>query len=129
MALSKKFVLFSESLRLTPPILILTKVCNEDYEYTPSNTEEFGGDKVKIEAGTSVVLPVGGLAWDPKYFEDPLEYRPERFLKSEESRHENFNYIFFPFGVGRRACLGEKLNFFIQLVKIVLQDKRLEFCN
>jgi cytochrome P450 len=45
---------------------------------------------------------------DPKYWNNPQEFKPERFL-------ENGKYLascpiaFIPFGTGRRMCLGEKL--------------------
>jgi cytochrome P450 len=45
---------------------------------------------------------------DPKYWNNPQEFRPERFL-------ENGRYLasrptaFIPFGTGRRICLGEKM--------------------
>lgn len=94
-----------ESLRVTPPLLLIAKTCNEDYEYTPTNTEDFKEVSVKIEKGTSVFLPLGAFATDAKYFPEPEKYKPERFL--EEDKLENLKYVFFPFGNGPRACLGQ----------------------
>lgn len=45
--------------------------------------------KYDLPAGTMVLVNVGGLAWDPKLWEDPLELKPERFL--EGMPHANTN--------------------------------------
>ncbi len=58
---------------------------------------------------------------DPKYWNNPREFRPERFLENEK-------YLalrptaFIPFGTGRRKCLGEKLainDLFLVLVRFL----------
>lgn len=45
--------------------------------------------KYNLPARTMVLVNVGGLAWDPKLWEDPLELKPERFL--EGMPHANTN--------------------------------------
>ena len=42
-----------------------------------------------------------GLFRDPKAWDDPASFKPERF-----NCGENNNYILLPFGLGRRACPG-----------------------
>ncbi|CAA7038109.1 unnamed protein product [Microthlaspi erraticum] len=52
---------------------------------------------------------------DPDFWEDPLEFKPERFLTSsrsgqEEERNEQaMKYL--PFGGGRRGCPASKLSY------------------
>ena len=46
-----------------------------------------------------------------KYFEDPLEFKPERWLR--ENRGESHAFSILPFGYGVRMCLGKKMHAFI----------------
>ncbi|PIC23891.1 hypothetical protein B9Z55_017430 [Caenorhabditis nigoni] len=61
----------------------------------------------KIPANTEIVPALGALLCDPTVFKNPEEFKPERFLdqSGEYSPMEEFR----PFGMGPRACLGEKL--------------------
>ena len=44
---------------------------------------------------------------DPKYFPNPHEFNPKRFLNEEGNFVPNEHLI--PFGVGKRYCLGQSL--------------------
>ena len=57
-----------------------------------------------------VTVELTTMARDPNNFENPLEYRPERWLLAERSLSEIFvpnGYL--PFGGGTRVCLGRNL--------------------
>jgi len=41
-----------------------------------------------------------------KYFKDPLEFKPERWLR--ENKDENHAFSNLPFGFGTRMCAGMK---------------------
>ncbi|XP_054156527.1 steroid 17-alpha-hydroxylase/17,20 lyase-like [Oppia nitens] len=72
---------------------------------TMANTEI---DGLSIPAQTTVIVHQYSILTDPKYWSDPLVFRPERFM-------ENGRYVstrpqaYIPFGVGRRKCLGDRL--------------------
>ncbi|KAJ9546257.1 hypothetical protein OSB04_025964 [Centaurea solstitialis] len=88
-----------ETLRLHPPAPLLlphraTEAC-EIMGYT-------------IPKDSQIWLNVWAIARDPTIWDDPLEFKPERFIGS------NFNYKgkdfeFLPFGSGRRMCPGESM--------------------
>ena len=84
-----------EGLRLYPPSQELIREAAEDDVI----------DGYRIPAGTTVM----GSQWvthhDPAYFEDPHEFRPERWTDEFESQLPGFAY--FPFGGGVRRCIGD----------------------
>jgi cytochrome P450 len=55
----------------------------------------------RLPAGVNVLPGIELTHLDPRYFGDPEEFRPERFLDGEGS-----NYTWIPFGGGTRRCLG-----------------------
>ena len=52
----------------------------------------------------SIPIPVWSIHHDSKYWEEPYEFRPERFLP--ENKHKIHQYAYLPFGHGPRNCIG-----------------------
>lgn len=66
-------------------------------------------DGTRLPAGTSVAVNGWVLHRDKKVFgEDADEYRPERWLKDEESAKRMERYM-FQFGGGSHLCIGRNL--------------------
>ncbi|KAL7630914.1 UNVERIFIED_CONTAM: hypothetical protein RMT77_018800 [Armadillidium vulgare] len=61
-----------------------------------------------IPKGAMVFATAEDIHFDPKYFDSPKEFRPERFINSE-GKFEVPKNGFLPFGIGKRLCLGESL--------------------
>ncbi|XP_053405513.1 cytochrome P450 3A24-like [Mercenaria mercenaria] len=83
----------------------------------------------KIPKGLSVTVPIFALHRMPKYWSEPEKCIPERF--SPANRNNINPYVYIPFGVGPRACVGirmAQLMCKIVMVKI-LQHFRLESCD
>jgi cytochrome P450 len=88
--------IMKESLRLHPVLPLLIPHC-------PSETCTIGG--FSVPKGARVFVNVWAVHRDPSSWENPLEFKPERFLNSKfDYSGSDFNY--FPFGSGRRICAG-----------------------
>ena len=60
-----------------------------------------------IPKGTMVQPNLYSALMDPKYWNEPNKFRPERFL-DEEGKPIDYKAL-IPFGIGPRTCLGEPL--------------------
>ncbi|KAL2940605.1 Cytochrome P450 82A4 [Bienertia sinuspersici] len=72
-----------------------------------------------IKSGTKLIVNVSKISRDPRIWDNPLEFRPERFLgthKNVDVRGHHFELI--PFGAGRRICPG--MSFGLQVVHLSL---------
>jgi cytochrome P450 len=62
-----------------------------------------------IPRGVDVGVPHHVIMRNPKYYDDPLEYNPQRWLPTETS-NENLKVAraaFCPFGIGPTGCVGK----------------------
>lgn len=67
---------------------------------------EIGG--YKITPGTRLIVNVWKIQRDPRIWEDPESFNPDRFLMSDvDVKGKDFGLI--PFGSGRRSCPGASL--------------------
>ncbi|XP_050238607.1 cytochrome P450 81Q32-like [Mercurialis annua] len=60
----------------------------------------------RIPAGTMLFVNMWSIQNDPKYWEEPEKFKPERFVGCEGVRD---GFRLMPFGSGRRSCPGEGL--------------------
>ncbi|KAL5727873.1 hypothetical protein ACHQM5_001018 [Ranunculus cassubicifolius] len=99
-----------EALRLHPPAPLLV----------PRETRETCTvEGYKIPAKTRVFINAKSVATDPKSWENPEDFSPERFLRNPlDFRGQDFEFI--PFGIGRRGCPG--INFSVVLIELVLAN-------
>ncbi|XP_017069222.1 cytochrome P450 6g1 isoform X1 [Drosophila eugracilis] len=60
-----------------------------------------------FENGTPVFIPVYALQHDPKYWQNPSQFDPERF--SPENRKSIVAMAYQPFGSGPHNCIGSRI--------------------
>ncbi|XP_011550954.3 cytochrome P450 6B2 [Plutella xylostella] len=90
---------FKESMRMFPSLGVLNRVCAKKYVIP-----ELG---ITLDPGVKILIPIQAIQKDEKYFDNPTEYRPERFTaEAEKERHK---FVYLPFGEGPRACIGTRL--------------------
>ncbi|MCB1193729.1 MAG: cytochrome P450 [Leptospiraceae bacterium] len=88
-----------ESMRLLPPVWII--------ERNSIGEDVLRGEK--IPAGSIVTICTYAVHRNPKFWTNPDEFDPDRFLPKEESKRYHFTYI--PFGAGPRVCIGNNFAF------------------
>ncbi|XP_077242868.1 7-ethoxycoumarin O-deethylase-like [Tasmannia lanceolata] len=73
---------------------------------SPSETCVVG--EYTVPKGCQVLINAWVIQRDPKTWDNPLEFKPERFLTEEYNKCEirGTDYRFVPFGAGRRICVG-----------------------
>ncbi|CAB3256126.1 unnamed protein product [Arctia plantaginis] len=86
----------SESLRMYPPLGLLSRKCMRDTVLPVGN--------VPVKKGVKVYFPVYDFHYDPKYHPNPEVFDPDRFLKEEEIN----DLTYLPFGRGNRICIGAR---------------------
>ncbi|XP_062005373.1 labd-13Z-ene-9,15,16-triol synthase, chloroplastic-like [Rosa rugosa] len=87
-----------ETFRLHPPVPLLVP-------RRSSQPTIIGG--YYIPKGSSVFLNAWSIHRDPSVWDDPLEFRPQRFLNPSNSfDYQGNKFQFLPFGSGRRICAG-----------------------
>ena len=75
-----------------------------------------------IPKGTTILLNLHSVTRDAKVWTYPNAFYPEHFLTSNGELDRDKAVLIFPFGLGKRKCVGEKLardNLFIALVSMV----------
>ncbi|XP_063823147.1 cytochrome P450 6B6-like [Ostrinia nubilalis] len=86
-------------LRMFPSLGYLMRECTSKYTFKDIN--------LTIDEDVKVLIPVQSLHMDPKYWDDPEEFRPERFDPDNFSSRQKL--VYFPFGEGSRNCIGSRL--------------------
>ena len=83
-----------ESMRLFPPVPILTRIAEAD-------TEIAG---VPVKAGMGVGMPIYVIHRHRRLWDDPDRFDPSRFTPEQEAARPRYAYM--PFGGGPRVCVG-----------------------
>jgi cytochrome P450 len=88
---------FAETIRIYPPVWVTARTAAEEYAYR----------EITIPKGAILLAPQMVAHRDPRFWEDPLRFDPQRF--TEENKARRLRFCYFPFGAGARQCIGEGL--------------------
>ncbi len=83
-----------EAMRVYPPVYMFGREALEDVEIAGW----------VIPRGAQVLTPVWAIHRDERWYDDPLTFRPERWLDGLAERLPKYAYL--PFGGGARVCVG-----------------------
>ena len=88
-------MVLAESMRLYPPAWAMGREALEDVSIGP----------YRLRKGTMIFFSQYIMQRDPRWYPDPLSFRPERHTAEAKAARPRFAY--FPFGGGGRQCIGE----------------------
>jgi cytochrome P450 len=104
-----------EVLRLYPPSWTIPRQAIHDCE--------IGG--YFVPAGTSVTISQWVMHRDPRFFDDPTGFKPERWDKGLEKSLPPF--VYFPFGGGPRQCIGQSLAMTEMILTLAMLARDFDF--
>ncbi|CAG9761915.1 unnamed protein product [Ceutorhynchus assimilis] len=87
-----------ETLRLYPPVPVISRQINEDIKLVSAN--------YTVPAKATVLISQYLTHRHPKYWKNPTVFDPDNFLP--ENCQERHYYAYFPFSAGPRSCVGRK---------------------
>jgi cytochrome P450 len=104
-----------ETMRLYPPAYIIGREAVRECEV----------GAYRVPAGIQLFIPAWVVHHDARFFENPEEFRPERW--TPDFIRELPRYAYFPFGGGPRVCIGNSFAMmeFILLLATIAQKFRL----
>jgi cytochrome P450 len=105
----------TESMRVYPPVYAVGRKA--------ARLCEVGG--YDVPASTTFLMSQWVLHRDPRFFDDPLEFRPERWANGLAKRIPKFAY--FPFGGGPRVCVGNSFAMLEAVLVLATMAQRFRF--
>jgi cytochrome P450 len=105
-------LVIEESMRLYPPAYFIDRV----------NIEEENFNGLTLPKGSNLLFSVYEIHRHPDFWNNPLEFIPERFL-DEKIKFSN-NY--FPFGAGPRMCIGNNFAMYEMILSIIALVEQFE---
>ncbi|XP_045348316.1 cytochrome P450 4F2 isoform X1 [Leopardus geoffroyi] len=103
-----------ESLRLHPPVTVVSRCCTQDVVLPDGRV---------IPKGVICLVSIFGIHHNPSVWPDPEVYNPFRF--DPENIKERSSLAFIPFSAGPRNCIGQ--TFALTEIKVVLALTLLRF--
>ena len=107
--------IFDETLRLYPPAWGMPRTPKEDTEIQGS----------LIPKGSIITVAAFMIHRHPEFWENPDQFNPDNFLPDKVNQRPKFAY--FPFGGGKRICIGQNFALMEATIIIALISQRFKF--
>lgn len=104
-----------ESLRLNAPLIFIQREVKEDDEI----------DQYLLKKGYCLSLNLDLIHRHPDFWDNPDEFRPERFLNNPHGQENPYAYI--PFGSGKRSCVAKGFAFLEMVLITGILTQRFSF--
>lgn len=104
--------IFDETLRLYPPAWGMVR--------TPKQDDEING--YLIQKNSIVTVGAFMIHRHPEFWKNPLEFNPDNFLPDKV--HQRPKFAYFPFGGGKRICIGQNFALMEATIIIALISQR-----
>jgi cytochrome P450 len=102
----------NEAMRVYPPVPVIGRA-------VVNNEEVYG---YQLKKGYSTIINIAGLHHHPAYWENPEQFKPERFLNFDLKGDNRF--VFMPFGAGPRICIGNNFAMLeMQIINAMLSSR------
>jgi cytochrome P450 len=105
---------FRESMRLYPPVWTIGRYVENDYPVGGYN----------IFSGSSILMSQYVMHHDPRYYQEPDKFNPDRWTDEFKTHLPRFSY--FPFGGGIRGCIGESFAWMEGILLIATLSRKWE---
>ncbi|XP_054167648.1 cytochrome P450 3A8-like [Oppia nitens] len=89
-----------ESIRLYPNSPFIEREANTDYTLSTG---------IQIKTGQQIHIPIYAIHRDDDNFPRADQFIPDRFLDDNDIQQPHNPYVYLPFGIGPRNCLGKRL--------------------
>lgn len=104
-------------MRLYPPFAVASRVCSRNYKIPDTD--------VIIEKGTPIYFSATGLQYDEKYYDEPQNFKPERYSDQRTNNFEELPNLVF--GEGPRNCIGMRMAKLQSKLAIVMLLRKYKF--
>ncbi len=79
-----------------------------------------------VKAGTALYMSPWVIQRDPRFFDNPSEFRPERWVGLADQLPR---FAYFPFGGGPRVCIGNRFAMMEAVLILVTMVQRVRLAR
>ncbi|KAF5343987.1 hypothetical protein D9758_012923 [Tetrapyrgos nigripes] len=102
--LTRTMAVLQETLRLFAPVIGIPKRSAEDMTLVATNRHTGEVLRIPVERDAQIMLHTPGIHYNPKYWDNPADFNPNRFMPPSNWPRE----AFASFSSGTRACIGRR---------------------